>query len=397
MSQDSNDKKGADQNLPSGGLLPAGLSDLMPAEAMGEAAVINSLMSSLTALGYARVKPPLVEFEETLLADGPGASLATNSFRVMDPQSSRMMAIRADMTAQIARLAQTRMAHLPRPLRLAYFGDVLRIKPDPLNPERQLTQVGAEMIGASDIVHDTELAVAALTALQDAGVSQLTIDLGVPRLLAALMGGVEINPDLAAAVSSKDQALVRRHADEGHAELICALLDLPMASFDHLEGQVTALSARLPQAAAQMINDLMTMASMIREALGDVMITIDPLESRGFDYHNGVAFSIFSPGIRGELGRGGRYQTSISPRGEVSTGVTLYLERVLRAVPKQDQLDIVYIPYEAGLTAWREARSQGRICRLGAIGLSGQADQDADIAAMEATHIWDNGQIKPLK
>ena len=56
-----------------------------------------------------------------------------------------------------------------RPLRLAYFGDVLRIKPDPLNPERQLTQVGAEMIGASDIVHDTELAVAALTALQDAG------------------------------------------------------------------------------------------------------------------------------------------------------------------------------------------------------------------------------------
>ena len=81
------------KNLPSGGLLPAGLSDLMPAEAMGEAAVINSLMSSLTALGYARVKPPLVEFEETLLADGPGASLATNSFRVMDPQSSRMMAI----------------------------------------------------------------------------------------------------------------------------------------------------------------------------------------------------------------------------------------------------------------------------------------------------------------
>ena len=165
-------------------VLPAGLSDLMPLEAMLEADVINSLMgSSFTALGYARVKPPLVEFEETLLADGPGAALATNSFRVMDPQSSQMMAIRADMTAQIARLAQTRMAHQPRPLRLAYYGDVLRIKPDPLNPERQLTQVGAEMIGASELVHDAELAVAALTALQDAGVRQLTIDLGVPRLL----------------------------------------------------------------------------------------------------------------------------------------------------------------------------------------------------------------------
>lgn len=396
MSDQSKDKNGTEHALPSGGLLPAGLSDLMPLEAMLEADVINSLMGSFTALGYARVKTPLVEFEETLLADGPGASLATNSFRVMDPQSSRMMAIRADMTAQIARLAQTRMAHLPRPLRLAYYGDVLRIKPDPLNPERQLTQVGAEMIGASELVHDAELAVAALTALQDAGVRQLTIDLGVPRLLSALIGSQDIDGDLAAAVSSKDQALVRRHASDDHAEVICALLDLPMASFDHLEAAVADLSQRLPKEAAKMISDLMAMATMIREALGDVMITIDPLESRGFDYHNGVAFSIFAPGIRGELGRGGRYQTSLSPRGEVSTGVTLYLERVLRAVPKQDGLDIIYVPHEAGLSVWRELREAGRICRLGTTGISGEKALQADITAMGATHIWDNGQIRPV-
>ena len=68
MSQDSNDKKSADQNLPSGGLLPAGLSDYMPAEAMGEAAVINSLMSSLTALGYAQ--PPLLNLKRSCLLTG---------------------------------------------------------------------------------------------------------------------------------------------------------------------------------------------------------------------------------------------------------------------------------------------------------------------------------------
>ena len=141
----------------------------------------------------------------------------------------------------------------------------------------------------------------------------------------------------------------------------------------------------------------MAMAMMIRDAFGDVMITIDPLESRGFDYHNGIAFSIFSPGIRGELGRGGRYQTSFSPRGEVSTGVTLYLERVLRAVPKSEDMDVVYIPHDAGLSAWREARASGHICRFGAAGLGDQDARDADMAAMKATHIWDNGQIRPLK
>ncbi len=390
------DKTGQDKTS-GNGLLPAGLSDLMPQEAAREADVINTLMASFSGLGFARVKPPLVEFEDTLLADGPGASLAYNSFRVMDPQSSRMMAIRADMTAQMARIAQTRLAHMKRPLRLSYFGDVLRIKPDPLNPERQLTQVGAEMIGATEISHDAELAVAALTALQDAGVNTLTIDLNMPRLLAALIPEAHIDEDLAAAVSSKDQALVRRYASPELADMICALLDLPMASFDHLEDQLSSLAPSLPTDAVAMLDDLMAMAQMVRDTLSDVMITIDPLEARGFDYHNGVSFSIFAPGIRGELGRGGRYQTSGSVHGEVSTGVTLYLERVLRAVPMATPLEILYIPHEAGLDVWRNARAEGRICRLGTSGLTGIEAHTKDAAAMDATHIWQDGHIKPIK
>jgi ATP phosphoribosyltransferase regulatory subunit len=315
----------------------------------------------------------------------------------MDPQSSRMMAIRADMTAQIARLAQTRMAHLSRPLRLAYCGDVLRIKPDPLNPERQLTQVGAEMIGASEISHDAELAVAALTALQDAGVSQLTIDLGAPGLLKTIIDHDVIDEELKAAVSSKDQVLVRRHADHKSADMICALLDLPMVSFDDLTEKMKSIPSQLPKDAVRMIKNLMDMAIMIGSAMDDVMITIDPLESRGFDYHSGVGFSIFSSGIRGELGRGGRYQTSFSTKGEISTGVTLYLERVLRAVPQQATKECVYIPYDAGMSAWRAARAENRICRFGTSGLKGKAAMNADIAAMNATHIWESGKVKPLK
>ena len=65
----------------------------------------------------------------------------------MDPISHKMMALRADMTAQIARISGTRLSHMPRPLRLAYAGEVMRVAPDVLNPERQLVQAGAELIG----------------------------------------------------------------------------------------------------------------------------------------------------------------------------------------------------------------------------------------------------------
>ena len=55
-------------------LLPTGLYDLLPPVAEREAEVTARLMAVLTSHGYQRVKPPLVEFEETLLS-GAGAAM----------------------------------------------------------------------------------------------------------------------------------------------------------------------------------------------------------------------------------------------------------------------------------------------------------------------------------
>ena len=54
------------------GLLPAGLADLLPPDAAREARAIDVAIERFAAFGYERVKPPLVEFEESLLG-GPGA------------------------------------------------------------------------------------------------------------------------------------------------------------------------------------------------------------------------------------------------------------------------------------------------------------------------------------
>ena len=100
-------------------LLPGGFADLLPSEAEQEARAITVLMETFASFGYARVKPPLVEFEDSLLAPGPGAALAHDTFRLMDPLSHRMMGIRSDMTPQIARIASSRLTKEVRPLRLA--------------------------------------------------------------------------------------------------------------------------------------------------------------------------------------------------------------------------------------------------------------------------------------
>ena len=172
-------------------LLPAGLRDSLPPDAAHEAAVVEALVACCTARGYERVKPPLVEFEDSLFA-GPGAAMTHRSFRLMDPVSQRMMGVRADMTVQIARIASTRLSNAPRPLRLCYAGEVLRVTGTPLTPERELVQVGAELIGSDAVSADIESVVMALDALMGVGVPRLSVDITSPRLVPTLIEAARI-------------------------------------------------------------------------------------------------------------------------------------------------------------------------------------------------------------
>src|SRR3546814_11061311 len=99
------------------------------------------MVARATAHGYERVKPPLIEFETSLM-EGPGAALSSRVFRLMDPMSQRMMGVRADMTVQVARIASTRLKNVPRPLRLCYAGTVLHTTADQISPDRELVRDG---------------------------------------------------------------------------------------------------------------------------------------------------------------------------------------------------------------------------------------------------------------
>src|SRR5205807_9128302 len=198
-------------DAPHPALLPGGLYDLLPPEAEIEAAVTARLMGVLGAYGYERVKPPLVEFEETLLSEA-GAAMASDTFRMMDPISHRMIGVRADMTPQVARIAATRLLHKPRPLRLSYAGQVLRIKGSQMRPERQIGQAGAELIGASGPAADVEVIAVAGEALTALGVPHLSVDLTLPTLVPAIAEVYGITGEraagLRAALDRKDMAAV---------------------------------------------------------------------------------------------------------------------------------------------------------------------------------------------
>ena len=371
-------------------LLPSGFGDVLPHAAEQRRHISTRIMDCFSRLGYAEVSPPLVEFEESLLAAGVGKALAHNTFRLMDPMTQRMLAVRADMTAQIARLAQHRFPHAPRPLRLSYTGEVLRIKADRTSPERQARQLGVELIGAETLVDDGEVALVAVTALTEAGVANLSIDLCSPRLFDALVHGDPAQKiKLQAAVAAKDMDAVKAipHANQG---MLLALLGIPLLAEGARKQTLTKLSTSkdLPEVAREMLAGLMELAELLTATAPHVRVTIDPLEQRGFDYHEGMGFALFSPNMRGELGRGGRYRSG-EKNGTLSTGVSLYLERVLQAIPPATAPDVVYVPKEYGFSAWLDLARGGTRAVMGRV-----ASADEKVVAAATTSIFSPSKKK---
>ena len=68
------------------------------------------------------------------------------------------------------------------------------------------------------------------------------------------------------------------------------------------------------------------------------------------DSHTGVAFTLYGPGLGGELARGGRY---ISHNGDPATGMTLYPDAVLRAAPRSAEPARLFVPLGADGAAMR--------------------------------------------
>lgn len=358
-------------------LLPVGLEDRLPALAEPMTRARRAALDALARHGYRRVRPPLIEFEASLsarMARTGGASDARAMFRFVDPESLRMLALRADITPQIGRIASSGLRDWPRPLRLAYCGDVARIRSDPLDPARERTQLGAELIGADSLEAASEVVACALEALGACAPRNVSIDFTLPDLVDTLaQTSFPLVPDKLEAV--------RRELDMKDAGALKALgaeqfLPLLYASgpLDQALGKLRAIDA-----GGALASRIDALEALGRRLEGKARLTLDPSERHGFEYQSWLGFTFYVEGVRGAAGRGGTYR--IARSGEPACGFSLYLDTIAAAMAADEApREVLYLPrgHDVGVAA-----------RLRAIGWTtiAQILDDEDPAALGCTHI----------
>src|SRR4029077_18069080 len=194
------------------------------------------------------------------------------------------------------------------------------------------------------------------------GVAELSVDLNLPTLVAAVAAGLKLSAEtlrrVRRALDRKDQGGIAKALGEGKgdgnkkaADLLVGLLQ---AAGPAEPGIARLTVLKLPAAAASEAARLAEVVKLVRAADEDLPLTLDPVEYRGLEYQTGVSFSVFGLKSREEWARGGRYSAGYPEDGvsEPATGFTLYMDAVLSASDTAPERPRLFLPPG---TPWSEA------------------------------------------
>jgi ATP phosphoribosyltransferase regulatory subunit len=370
------------------GLLPEGLRDRLPPQAQALANLVRTLTDVCAGHGYERVAPPLAEYESSLASGSSRERL-----RFTDPVSQHTLALRSDITGQVGRIAVTRLASAPRPLRLMYAGPVLRVRGDQLSPERERIQAGAELIGSDASAAVAEVLAVAIEALAATGLAGLSVDLTMPTLVGDLAAagwplGRATLAQVQAWLDGKDIGALRSAGADAYVPLIAAAGPVAQA--------IAALKQLdLPDAVLNRLDAIADLAS----GLHGVSVTLDPTERHGFEYQTWLGFSLFGAGLMAEVGRGGAYQVA-HPAGhnEAAVGFSLYVDGLVDLGLGQDHPRRVLLPAGTPASVGAQLRGEGwiTVATLDQDNAATFEDCAVTAARMRCGHIFANGAVQPV-
>ncbi len=319
-------------------LIPNGFKDNLNFDTYIEHKYKNIIINFFRENGFSLIKTPLIEYSN---------NLDNNTLKIKTIKKKENLSLRNDITPQIIRVASSRLSNFKRPLKLCYYGEVVRKNGSILRPERQFQQVGAEIIGSESYMADVEIINIAYETLKKIGVKNIVIEISAPFFLESILKKIKelhIRNKLKKYIYLRDinncYKLLQNH------ELKDSLKILFYASgvLKNKKLQLNKITKIL--GFENEVKRLNKIASLIKVSKND-SINIDFFEmQKNNNYYKGIKFTFFAKNVRGEIAGGGRYTLKYANNIETAIGYTCYMDTVIRASSFQNKNKKILIPFD---------------------------------------------------
>jgi len=345
--------------------IPEGLKDLTPSETEKRNLLIERFRETLDLWGYREVSTPTIEFE-TSLSKGIGTEMTNSMFKLQDVDGE-VIALRAEMTAPVARMTSTRLGEWHKPIRIFYIGPVFKRTRRSWDDSRETLQGGLELIGVETPYGEVEVLTLLKDLLRRLKVPEATIDVGHSALLKEL---AELFPErtrreLMNQIRLRDKNRLTKLLEEmekpEEKERVKLLIDLLETTSI---GEAASITSNIKEL-KQYSSELEEIADWLKELGVADGIGFDITLIRNLEYYTGLIFEVITPSIGVPIGGGGRYDNLMEKFGAPATkaiGFALDMDKVSRATgltPPKKVRALIFGDPRIAYRIGRELRGKG--------------------------------------
>ena len=327
-------------------LIPIGTATLLPETAQRVRKLEDQLLAYMARWGYQEIILPTFEYFD-ILSVGLAQEVLDQCYKFADRTSGRMLVLRPDATAQIARMVAMGLGGESLPLRFSYRTTVFRYELEHRGRDREVFQVGIELLGNDTYQGDAEVVTMLAGLLEQMGLPEWKISLGHVGFFKALLSRSGLSSS-----ARKQAEVAASHKDIPRLEQILSMERLPRAMVRNIlevpercgQHEVLEWGKSIAGKDPHLLKPLHRLEQVFQQ-LGKTSIQsrvlLDLGEFRGFDYYDGVVFDIFTSATGSEIGGGGRYNHLVGKFGRdlPAIGFGLDLDRLFSALERSGRLE----------------------------------------------------------
>ena len=321
---------------------PVGVRDILPEECGIKDVLLGRLKRIFWEYGYQTVESPMFEYVEVFSDEKQGGTEPRQMYKFFDRDGSTL-ALRADMTPPIARIAATAYKDAPRPLRFSYTGSVFRYNENYQGKMREFSQGGVELIGINSVDADAEVIAVAVNCLLACGLKEFKINIGQVEFFKGILEETGLAPEicqnLQEMIGRRDyvasEALLESIDLDGNIKKL--LLELPklVGTLDMLEYAKTLTENPMALQALAHMEELYRILELYKI---DSYIVFDLGMVNKLNYYTGIIFRGYTYGTGISVVDGGRYDNLVGQYGchMPAVGFGLRVSEIITALDNQN-------------------------------------------------------------
>lgn len=320
--------------------IPEGVRDLHDEECEKKHILEGKLLECLHRFGFCDIVTPTFEYFDIFRKER-GTVPAKDMFKFIDREGNTLV-LRPDITPQIARCVASYYKDVSSPLRLSYCGNSFVENSGYRGKLKEVTQIGAELVGEASEVADAEMIALMAECLKAAGLTKFQIEIGHVGFFSALAKeagfSVEEANELRQQIENKnifsvEQLLAGKDIKPELKELFLRLPEF----FGSIEKLKEIKKMTKNEKAREAIDHLLTVNKHLKAYGVEKYVSYDLGMLGKYGYYTGINFRAMTYKTGESVAAGGRYDDLMEQFGKPSPaiGIALYADTLLLACNRQ--------------------------------------------------------------